>query len=205
MSPERQRRRWAKEPTAKGSRIDLRIGRTCGVTVRLQADLGPTNAAFFVTFAAKECLAVAVIRLYSPPMPTKKQVLPERSIEEVVAELGLYPIEAFEFIQQGLAFTAQQAAADVAAGKRSRHVTGQELCMGLRDFAIAQWGLLARSVLRRWNIACTLDFGRIVFAMVDAGLMSKTDDDSIEDFRNVYDFRAAFESSYRINCSAFCG
>ena len=34
--------------------------------------------------------------------------------------------------------------------------------------------------------------------MVDAGLMQKTDDDSLEDFRNVYDFKAAFETEYRI-------
>jgi uncharacterized repeat protein (TIGR04138 family) len=138
-------------------------------------------------------------------MPTKKQSAPQRSIEEVVAEVGLYPIEAYEFVRQGLSFTAERIAADVQAKRRSRHVTGQELSMGLRDYAIAQWGLLARSVLRRWNITCTLDFGRIVFAMVEARMLSKTSTDTLDDFRNVYDFRAAFEAEYRIDCASLCG
>jgi outer membrane receptor protein involved in Fe transport len=48
----------------------------------------------------------------------------------------------------------------------------------------------------------TYDFGRIVFAMVESGLMQKTDDDSIEDFRNVYDFKTAFDAGYRIEIKA---
>ena len=58
---------------------------------------------------------------------------------------------------------------------------------------------LARTVLARWNIRRTYDFGRIVFAMVDNGLMQKTEEDSIEDFRDVFDFKHAFgEHAYRI-------
>ena len=38
----------------------------------------------------------------------------------------------------------------------------------------------------------TCDFGRIVFAMIDAGVMSKTSSDTIEDFQAVYDFDEAF-------------
>jgi uncharacterized repeat protein (TIGR04138 family) len=53
-------------------------------------------------------------------------------------------------------------------------------------------------VLKRWNLKRTADFGRIVFALVDGGLMQKTDDDSIEDFRDVFDFKSAFETGYRI-------
>lgn len=138
-------------------------------------------------------------------MPTKKQSAPLRSIEEVVAEVGLYPIEAYEFVRQGLSFTAERIAADVQANRRSRHVTGQELSVGLRDYAVAQWGMLARPVLRRWNITCTLDFGRIVFAMVEARMLSKTPSDTLDDFRNVYEFRSAFEADYRISCASLCG
>jgi uncharacterized repeat protein (TIGR04138 family) len=53
-------------------------------------------------------------------------------------------------------------------------------------------------VLRQWNIQSTLDFGRIVFALIEAGQMQKTDDDTIEDFRNVFDFKSALELEYRI-------
>jgi uncharacterized repeat protein (TIGR04138 family) len=79
-----------------------------------------------------------------------------------------------------------------------RHISGQQLCEGLREYALMKWGLLARTVLRRWEITTTLDFGRIVFAMVDSGLMQKTDDDTIDDFRDVFEFKSSFESAYRI-------
>lgn len=64
-----------------------------------------------------------------------------------------------------------------------------------------QYGMMARTVLSRWNLTSTYDFGKIVFALVDNGYMSKTDEDSIDDFRNVYDFRTAFDPArYKIEC-----
>jgi len=57
--------------------------------------------------------------------------------------------------------------------------------------------LLARTVLSRWNVRRTVDFGRIVFALVDNGYMQKTEDDTLEDFRDVFDFKSAFEN-YKI-------
>jgi uncharacterized repeat protein (TIGR04138 family) len=125
----------------------------------------------------------------------------ERTLKEIVHDLSLYPIEAFHFVEEGLSFTADQIhgkrAGTQPAGP-SRHISGQQLCEGLRRYALLQWGLLAQTVLRRWNITCTLDFGRIVFAMIDAGRLQKTERDSIDDFRNVFDFRTAFEQDYRI-------
>jgi uncharacterized repeat protein (TIGR04138 family) len=134
----------------------------------------------------------------------QKQKERERTLEQVVAEVALYPMEAFEFVQQGLSFTMQRIHGEDAAERKgkSRHVSGQDLCQGLREFALAQWGMLARAVLRRWNVTCTLDFGRIVFAMIDARQMQKTDEDTIEDFRNVYDFKTAFDNGYKIETVA---
>jgi uncharacterized repeat protein (TIGR04138 family) len=79
------------------------------------------------------------------------------------------------------------------------HISGQELCYGLRDLAIERWGLLAPVVLAAWGIRSTRDFGRMVFALVDNHLLQKQPDDCIEDFDDVYDFRAAFEGTYRID------
>ena len=121
-------------------------------------------------------------------------------MQQVVEDLGLYPPEAYAFIQQGLSFTVQKLHGKVKDPKANRHVSGPDLCEGLRELALNQWGRLARTVLKRWNITTTLDFGRIVFAMVEAGLMQKTDDDTLEDVRNVFDFRAALENEYKIPC-----
>ena len=115
----------------------------------------------------------------------------------------MYPIEAYHFVQQGLAWTVERTHGPQRHDDddSARHVTGSELCLGLRSYALSQWGMLARTVLRRWSITSTLDFGRIVFALVDAGFMKKTDTDTLDDFRNVYDFRTAFEGEYRFEQS----
>jgi uncharacterized repeat protein (TIGR04138 family) len=132
-------------------------------------------------------------------MPAKEPG-PEKTIDEIVEEVGLYPAEAYEFVQRGLHHTVERLHGEIKAPDASRHVNGRELSEGLRDFALSQWGLLARTVLSRWNIRSTEDFGRIVFALVEYGWMSKTDDDTLSDFRNVFDFEAAFDTGYRIEC-----
>jgi uncharacterized repeat protein (TIGR04138 family) len=139
-------------------------------------------------------------------MPPTEPNVPEKTLEQIVDEVGLYPIEAYEFVQRGLGYTVDKIhgqekerpkalAGDVCV---SRHVSGRDLCAGLREFALQRWGLLAGTVLQRWNIKRTVDFGRIVFALVDSGYMQKTDDDSLDDFRDVFDFKSGFDAGYRI-------
>jgi uncharacterized repeat protein (TIGR04138 family) len=125
---------------------------------------------------------------------------------EVLTSAGPYPIEAYDFVRDGLSFTTQQLHDDDDRLPRGdRHISGQELCLGLRDFAIDRYGLLALSVLNSWNITRTEDFGRIVYAMIDAGLMTRTDDDSPEDFRGVYNFSEAFAREDLVARIACCG
>jgi uncharacterized repeat protein (TIGR04138 family) len=143
---------------------------------------------------------------YILTMATGEQSVPEeKSLRVAAEELALFPVDAFQFVEEGLAFTVTQTdRARELAGKKAElpedhHISGQELCEGLRRYALLKWGLLAGTVLRRWNITCTMDFGRIVYSLIDAGRMSRTDRDSIEHFREVYDFKTAFESEYRID------
>ncbi len=143
--------------------------------------------------------------LPQPPDPEKNL----KPLEQIVEEVSLYPIEAYEFIHSGLAYTVQKKHGDRLSKKtdpkkitkeeqKSYHVTGRDLSEGLREFALLRWGMLARTVLRRWNITRTEDFGRIVFALVENGHMSKTETDTLEDFKNVFDFAIAFDENYRI-------
>lgn len=129
-----------------------------------------------------------------PPQkePAKQKVCPP------MLEYGAYPPEAYDFVQQGLSFTVQDIHGRAAKPRASRHVSGQQLCEGIRLYALNQYGMLAGTVLRNWNISSTLDLGRIVFALIEAGQMQRTDEDTIEDFRNVFDFKTAFEAEYRI-------
>jgi uncharacterized repeat protein (TIGR04138 family) len=79
------------------------------------------------------------------------------------------------------------------------HVSGADLCRGLRDMALERWGMLAGTVLRHWGIRRTRDFGEIVFGLIEHGMLQKQPDDVIEDFNDVFDFRSAFDRNYRIS------
>ena len=134
-------------------------------------------------------------------MPPPKEHRPKKSdnlpIQMVIEEQGLYPVEAFEFVQRGVTFTSEQVHANQTDTTVSRHVSGRQLCEGLREFAQLQWGLLARLVLQFWNINATEDFGRIVFTLIEHGGLAKTEEDTLEDFKNVYDFNKAFAGEYQ--------
>jgi uncharacterized repeat protein (TIGR04138 family) len=119
-------------------------------------------------------------------------------VPAILAKAGPYPVDAYQFVQDGLRHTVRQVQ-DQRAGDpglpdlaHGEHVTGQQLCVGLRDFAIDRYGMLARAVLAGWGIHRTEDFGRMVFALIEAGAMSKTPHDTVEHFCGVYDFAEAF-------------
>ena len=77
-----------------------------------------------------------------------------------------------------------------------RHVTGRELAWACRDFAQQQFGLLAPVVLGHWGISRTEDFGRIVYTLVEVGLLVTQPGDSESDFEGVYQFADVFGDSY---------
>lgn len=77
-----------------------------------------------------------------------------------------------------------------------RHLRGQEVAWACRDLAWEQFGLLAPAVLSHWGISSTEAMGRIVFALVEGGLLVAQPNDSAADFVEVYDFSAAFRDGY---------
>jgi uncharacterized repeat protein (TIGR04138 family) len=76
-----------------------------------------------------------------------------------------------------------------------RHVTGPEVTHACREFALEQYGLMARSVLEHWGMRHTEDFGRIVYSLVEAGVLVTQPGDRVEDFHGVYGFEV-FERDY---------
>ncbi len=77
-----------------------------------------------------------------------------------------------------------------------RHVTGVELAWACRDFAQEQFGLMAPQVLQHWGITRTEDIGRIVFTLVEVGLLVTQPGDQESDFEAVYQFADAFGDVY---------
>lgn len=78
------------------------------------------------------------------------------------------------------------------------HITGRDLCYAAKEYAISQYGRLARSVLESIGIKKTDDIGEIVYNLISIGQMRKTSNDRKEDFDDVFDFEAAFDEGYRI-------
>jgi uncharacterized repeat protein (TIGR04138 family) len=122
-------------------------------------------------------------------MPDRKSFSAYERIRAIFREDSSFRPEAYYWIFDALEHTLR-------ALPKPRHVSGQELCHGIRALAIERFGPLARTVFRSWGVTRTADFGRIVFHLIDAGLMGKTDTDAIKDFENVFDFATAFDGSH---------
>jgi uncharacterized repeat protein (TIGR04138 family) len=119
----------------------------------------------------------------------------EEGLELILAKDPRFHRDAYLFIREALDHT-QKAIIKENRGQL-RHVSGQELLGGIREFALSQFGPMTITVLEEWNIRACQDFGEIVFNMVEAGLLAKTDKDSREDFQNGYDFNEAFLKPFR--------
>lgn len=126
------------------------------------------------------------------------------SIRKLALEDGRFAPEAFQFLFESLDHAVKLAGRDDAEGAE-RHVSGQELLAGMRAYATQLFGPLAAAVWRSWGIHETLDWGRIVFLLVDAGLLNRQENDTIEDFRDGFDFDEAFVAGYELALPAEIG
>ena len=139
---------------------------------------------------------------------------PSQAMAELLREDRRYKFDAYVFVFEALSY-AQNALglgsenASEPLERRAeneqeepegpqQHVTGQELCEAIRQYALQQYGYLAKTVLNSWGVHNTGDFGEIVFNLIRIGRMRKTKDDRREDFDDVYDFDTAFKQGFEI-------
>jgi len=115
-----------------------------------------------------------------------------QSIEDLAERDGRFKKDAYLFIYDALQYTVEKLG-KTDLPTEERHISGRDLLYGISEFALDQLGPLTRSVFAHWGIYKTRDFGEIVFNLVNAKLMSKTERDNIEDFIDVYDFADEFD------------
>ncbi|MDB4539838.1 hypothetical protein N9231_05400 [Saprospiraceae bacterium] len=133
------------------------------------------------------------------------------SLYQIVDQDPRYPIEAYIFVREALAYASDslelgsqcyQSEVDVDAAthlaRRERHLTGQQLCEAIRQYALNQFGYMAKIVLNNWSIDQTGCFGDIVYNMIDLGIMKKSSQDERDHFNNVYEFDDVFQNSFEI-------
>jgi uncharacterized repeat protein (TIGR04138 family) len=123
------------------------------------------------------------------PKPAAPENNEGNAVDAILAQDRRFSREAYAFVMGALQHTVERL------GER-RHVTGQELLTGVRDLARERFGMMAPAVFSAWGIRKTEDFGRIVFNLVEAKVLSKRPEDTIDDFREGFDFATAFEPEY---------
>ena len=123
-----------------------------------------------------------------------KKVLFQEAVEQLVRKDPRYHEQAYYFLREGLDFSIKLL--QKPASGPGRHVSGSELIEALRQFALQEYGPLARTVLNHWGIRRCEDFGELVFNLVEAGVLGKTEQDKREDFAGGYDFDTAFRKPF---------
>jgi uncharacterized repeat protein (TIGR04138 family) len=112
------------------------------------------------------------------------------ALESIVANHPRYHRDGYIFVRDALDFATKQQ--KKIKGVSVRHVTGPELLDGVRQYALKEFGPMVMTVFDSWGIHSCEDIGHMVFNLIAAGVFGKTEGDSIEDFKNVYDFGEVF-------------
>ncbi|QDS96788.1 Minf_1886 family protein [Adhaeretor mobilis] len=137
-------------------------------------------------------------------------VNPDHPLAELLARDVRYKFEAYLFVFEALKYAHEELGmgatdedtSEVGAEddeEHNRHLSGQQLCEAIRQYAHQEYGYLAQEVLRHWGVTRTGDFGEIVFNLIDIKEMRKTPEDRREDFEDVYDFDDAFQRGFQFS------
>jgi uncharacterized repeat protein (TIGR04138 family) len=104
-----------------------------------------------------------------------------------------YDPDAYFFLRDAMAKAMERIHKAEGA---PRHLTGQELSHGMRDHALTEFGPMAMTVMTEWGLSKTEDFGNMVYNLIGAGILGKTDADRQNDFAAVFDFTEVFVLPY---------
>lgn len=137
---------------------------------------------------------------------------PTHPIAKLLQEDKRYKIDAYAFVFEALNYAhsqlgmgterqpeAEEEPEEGSPREAERHLTGQQLCEAIRQYALDQYGYMAQCVLNSWGVHTTGDFGEIVFNLIGIGQMRKTTDDQREDFDDVFDFDTGLRQSFKIS------
>lgn len=115
------------------------------------------------------------------------------AVHKVCNQDARYPMPAYAFLCEALEHTVKMLGKEDA---EDRHVKGQELLAGWRDLAVLQFGPMASLVMREWGILRSEDVGAMVYNFINTGYFGRSEGDSISDFSDGVDMRAALDKPY---------
>jgi uncharacterized repeat protein (TIGR04138 family) len=119
-------------------------------------------------------------------------------VEQIRKEDARYDKRAYFFLRHGLDHTVKEIRKrENERIQKSGHVKGQELLLGLRDYALDQYGPMAKTVLNEWGITRCTHFGDIVYNLIEYNIFSRTESDNREDFSDIYSFDEVFVAPFK--------
>lgn len=116
------------------------------------------------------------------------------AIASIIARDSRFDPDAYLFLKDALDFTIKRVKENNDG--KPRHVSGPELLIGFRDFAIDQFGPMSATVLREWGIENCVHVGEMVFHLINEQVFGKQDSDTLEDFSDIYSFEEAFVAPF---------
>ncbi|MCC7210372.1 MAG: hypothetical protein E3K40_10400 [Candidatus Brocadia sp.] len=121
-------------------------------------------------------------------------------LKEIIKKDPRYSLQAYQFVFEALDYTTNMLGKNQhQTTDADRHVTGKQLMEGIRKYALKQFGFMSLTVFELWGIKQDADFGNVVFNLVENGLMGKTETDSPDDFKNIYDFKKVFDEGFKFD------
>lgn len=116
----------------------------------------------------------------------------DEAVDRILDEDDRYAREAYVFVQLALDFWRRHHGEE-----ETRHITGPQLCVGVRDLALAQYGPFAPEVLGHWGVGRGEDVGEIVYNLIRHGMMSRSEEDRREDFHGVMEYDESMATEHR--------
>ena len=119
----------------------------------------------------------------------------EFAVAEILETEKRFQPGAYFLVREVLDFTVERLAKKT--GGETRHVSGNELLEGFRDYLLQEYGPMSATLLADWGITQCRDVGEIVFLFIEHGIFGKQDSDTLDDFNEIFTFEEAFIAPFR--------
>ncbi len=79
------------------------------------------------------------------------------------------------------------------------HLEAEELIASVIELALLKFGPMAESVFKHWGVNESIDVGSIVYNLIDLDILSKTEEDTHEQFKTKTPFFLMLKSANKAN------
>jgi len=127
-------------------------------------------------------------------------------IWDIVRQDARYAYEAYEFVCEAVTYTQERlgrAPGGDEDPEEDHHVSGAELARGVCELAVREFGMMAPVVFKVWGVKSTDDIGDLVFNLIRAEKLSKSDRDDPEDFRGLFDLGDALTKGFELTTADY--